>query len=73
MKNKNKQRVPSESEVSLFMEQALKRKTRLSEQSKKLLTEAVISLHYVGLITKKLLDRYMSLTKSCVRTVDQQE
>lgn len=69
MKNKKIINVPSGKEASFFMEQALKKKTELSEPSKKLLTQTVLSLYNMRLIKKELLDKYLRLTKSGVRNL----
>lgn len=66
--NERKKTTPEE-----FMAWAMKEKLQLSSESRKLLDSTVTDLFNKGLITKKTLDRYSSLTKSWARKIAQGE
>jgi hypothetical protein len=66
---KNKPVAPSPDEVSLFMKAAMIRKLEVCTESRMALTNMVMLLEKRGLITKKVLDSFMNLTKGEVRNL----
>jgi hypothetical protein len=62
-------KVPDKKQIAKFMEHAMRKKLEVSEESREIFTKTVTRLFKKRLISRRLFDDYMRLTKANIRKI----